>query len=135
MPAKSESEIRVRFSETDPAGIVHFGRYLDYIDVGRNDFYRKYQGRPRRPGDEGVSTVLVQTIVDYKTPARFDEILIIETSLEFVKNTSFGFSFIISKKDSNVIVCHAKASHVCLDVETYKPISVPEAIRKLFDLP
>jgi acyl-CoA thioester hydrolase len=133
MSVKSESEIRVRFLETDPAGILHFAHYGNYIDVGKNDFFRKLQGRPRKPGDEGVSTVLVQTTFDYKVPARFDDLLIVETKLDFVKNTSFGFDFEIHKKESGTVVCRAKAVYVCLSLETNKPTAVPESIRKIFE--
>ena len=131
MVAKSESEVRVRFSETDPAGILHFCHYGNYIDIGKNDFFRKFQGKPRRPGDDNVSTVLVQTTFDYKMPARFDDVLLVETKLDFVKNTSFGFDFEIRKKDSGTVVCRAKAVHVCLSLETNKATEVPESIRKI----
>jgi acyl-CoA thioester hydrolase len=133
MSVKSESEIRVRFLETDPAGILHFAHYGNYIDVGKNDFFRKLQGRPRKPGDDGVSTVLVQTTFEYKTPARFDDVLIVETKLDFVKNTSFGFDFKIHKKESGAVVCHAKAVYVCLSLETNKSTAVPESIRSVFE--
>ena len=133
MSVKSESEIRVRFLETDPAGILHFAHYGNYIDVGKNDFFRKLQGRPRKPGDDGVSTVLVQTTFEYKTPARFDDVLIVETKLDFVKNTSFGFDFEIHKKESGAVVCHAKAVYVCISLETNKSTAVPETIRSVFE--
>lgn len=133
MSTTSESEIRVRFQETDPAGIVHFGHYGNYIDIGKNDYFRKLQGRPRKPGDGGVSTVLVQTTFDYKVPAKFDDVLIVETKLDFVKNTSFGFDFEIRKKEDGSIVCRAKAVYVCLSLETKKPTSVPETIRGVFE--
>lgn len=133
MPVTSESEIRVRFLETDPAGILHFAHYGNYIDVGKNDFFRRLLGRPRKPGDEGVSTVLVQTTFEYKIPARFDDLLIVETKLDFVKNTSFGFDFEIHKKDTDTVVCRAKAVYVCLSLETNRPTAVPESIRKVFE--
>lgn len=133
MTAKSESEIRVRFLETDPAGILHFAHYGNFIDIGKNDFFRKYLGRPRKPGDEGVSTVLVQTTFDYKIPAMFDDVLVVETRGEFVKNTSFGFEFEIRKKDSGAVVCNAKAVYVCLSLETRKSTAVPESIRKIYE--
>lgn len=132
MSAKSESEIRVRFLETDPAGILHFAHYGNFIDVGRADFFRKFQGRPRKPGDDGVSTVLVQTTFDYKIPARFDDMLIVETTLAFVKTTSFGLDFEIRKKETGTVVCKAKAIYVCLSLETNKPTEVPESIRAIF---
>ena len=133
MTARSESGIRVRFSETDPAGILHFAHYGNFIDIGKNDFFRKFLGKPRRPGDDGVSTVLVQTNFDYKIPAMFDDVLIVETSGEFIKNTSFGFDFEIRKKESGTVVCKAKAVYVCLSLETRKPIAVPESIRKIYE--
>jgi acyl-CoA thioester hydrolase len=132
MSATSESEIRVRFLETDPAGILHFAHYGNFIDVGKNDFFRKFLGRPRKPGDDGVSTVLVQTTFDYKIPARFDDVLIVDTKLAFVKNTSFGLDFDISKKETGTVVCQAKAIYVCLSLETNKPTDVPESIRGIF---
>jgi acyl-CoA thioester hydrolase len=132
MSARSECEIRVRFCETDPASIVHIGRYADYIDVGKSEFFRKFQGKPRKPGDGGVSTVLVQTTFEYKSPARFDDVLVVETKLDFVKTKSFGFAFEIRNKDTGAIVCQAKAVHVCVSVETGKAVEVPESIRAIY---
>lgn len=132
MTAKSESEIRVRFIETDPAGILHFAHYGNFIDIGKNDFFRKHLGRPRKPGDDGVSTVLVQTQFDYKARALFDDVLIVETKADFIKNTSFGFGFDIRNKDSGAVLCSAKAVYVCLSLETRKSCAVPESIRQIF---
>lgn len=133
MPAKSESEIRVRFIECDPAGILHFGHYGNFIDIGKNDLYRTCLGKPRKPGDDGVSTVLVKTTFDYMSPARFDDVLIVETKGDFIKNTSFGFDFEIRKKEGGTVVCRAKAVYVCLSLETHKSTPVPDSVRKLFD--
>ena len=133
MPAKSESEIGVRFIECDPAGILHFGHYGNFIDIGMNDQYRACLGKPRKPGDDGVSTVLVKTTFDYVSPARFDDVLIVETKGDFIKNTSFGFDFEIRKKEGGTVVCRAKAVYVCLSLETHKSTPVPDSVRKIFD--
>jgi acyl-CoA thioester hydrolase len=133
MPATSESEIRVRFIESDPAGILHFAHYGNFIDIGKNDFFRKYQGRPRKPGDDGVSTVLVQTSFDYKAIARFDDVMILETTLEFVKNTSFALGFRFRNKETGAVLCTANAIYVSLSLETKKPTEVPASIRSIFE--
>lgn len=133
MPATSESEIRVRFIECDPAQILHFAHYGNFIDIGKNDFFRKYLGRPRKPGDDGVSTVLVQTSFDYKGVARFDDVIILETTLAFVKNTSFGLDFRCRNKETGAVLCTAKAAYVSLSLETKKPTEVPASIRSIFE--
>jgi acyl-CoA thioester hydrolase len=133
MPATSESEIRVRFIECDPAQILHFAHYGNFIDIGKSDFFRKYLGRPRKPGDDGVSTVLVQTTFDYKGVARFDDVMIVETTLDFIKNTSFGFNFRCRNKETGALLCAAKATYVCLSLETKKPTEVPASIRTIFE--
>lgn len=127
-----ETETRVRFSEVDSMGIVHNSYYFVYTDLGRNELWRQVLGFVRKPGDENILTPLVEANFTYKSPARFDDVLIIRTTPAFLKTSSYGFDYEVVHKQTGALVCTCRVVHVCLSKETMRPVEAPASIKKLF---
>lgn len=75
----TRSELRVRFCETDLMGIVHHAEYVRYFEVGRVDWLREagvlYGDWEKR----GIHLPVIDAELQYKRPARFDDVLTLET--------------------------------------------------------
>ena len=72
---------RVRYDECDPMGLVHHSVYLQYFEIGRTELLRASGGRYRDMEDAGLLVVVVRVDCRYKSPARYDDLIKIETRI------------------------------------------------------
>lgn len=84
MTDQHEIEIRVRYSETDAMGFLHHANYLSYFEVGRTELFRAQGGNYRRMEERGLYFVVARVEVRYRRPARYDDLLRLETSISRV---------------------------------------------------
>ncbi|MFN0058718.1 MAG: acyl-CoA thioesterase [Planctomycetota bacterium] len=124
------TEVRVRLPETDAMGIVFHGNYFTFLEVGRVDYLRNLglaEGiRPIRD----FENVVVAAHLDFKSPARLDDPLIIDVRVREIRASSFTFDFRIRHKITNRVTALGYTVHCAIDKE-FKPISVPESFRKI----
>ena len=84
--------IRVRYAETDQFGVVYFGNYFTYFEVSRGEFFRKVVGMSYREAEErGLFFVVAEACCRYLRPARYDDLLRIETRVSKVGRSSMEF--------------------------------------------
>ena len=77
-------QIRVRYSETDAMGLLHHSNYLSYFEVGRTELFRAQGGNYRRLEELGLYFVVAKIEVRYRRPARYDDLLTLETAISRV---------------------------------------------------
>ncbi len=94
-PALSVSthELRVRFGETDLMGIVHHASYLTYFEAGRVEWLRRRGVTYAAWADRGMHLPVVEVGIRYRAPARFDELITIETRLTELRSVSLRFDY------------------------------------------
>ena len=131
MPFRFSTEVRVRLPETDAMGIVFHGAFFTYLEVGRVDYLRNLGlGSGNRP-IQAFDNVVARAACDFRSPARFDDPLVIQVRVAEIKRTSFRFEFLISQKQEARVVATGESVHVAIDSKTFKPIAVPEGFRKV----
>lgn len=97
--------VRVRFGETDLMGIVHHATYLSYFEAGRVEYMHRrgidYVDWTRR----GIHLPVVEANVRYRKMARFDELLVVETSLEALTRVTvrFGYRIFRHREDQELV--------------------------------
>lgn len=74
-------QLRVRYSETDAMGLLHHANYLTYFEIGRTELFRQQGGSYRRLEELGLFFVVVSVNVQFKRPARYDDVLTLVTSI------------------------------------------------------
>src|ERR1700738_3795109 len=79
-------QIRVRYAETDRMGLLHHANYLVYFEQGRTELLRARGLSYKDLEDQGFLLVLVRVQVRYRSPARYDDVLTLRTSV--VRTTS-----------------------------------------------
>ena len=83
-----ETRLRVRYAETDQMGVVYYANYLVWFEVGRAELMRQRGLDYKRMEIEtGCLMAVVDATVRYKAPARYDEELIVETTLTGVRRS------------------------------------------------
>jgi acyl-CoA thioester hydrolase len=127
-PAKSttSTELRVRFCETDQMGVVHHSNYLVFFEVGRVDWLRKRSISYADWTDRGVQTPVASAELHYRAAARFDDLLIIETTLAKLRSVSLDYTYRIRR--GATLIAEGTTRLACVD-QNLKLLRIPEEIR------
>jgi acyl-CoA thioester hydrolase len=76
-----EIELRVRYQECDPMGFLHHAYYFTYFELGRTELLRAAGGNYRQMEEEGSLVVVVKTQCRYRRPARYDDLVRVQTKV------------------------------------------------------
>jgi len=107
------SQIRVRFVETDPMGIVWHGNYIQYFEDGREAFGRHHGISYLDQKDNGFTSPIVKSSSEHKHPLRYGEVATIKTIFVDSRAAKMMFRYEIYN-ESNQIVCTGKTTQVFL---------------------
>lgn len=124
------TEVRVRLSETDAVGIVFFGSFAAYFDVGRMD-YLAHLGLQRLDGpvrDLAPGAVVAHSVA-FHSPARYNDTLIIRVRIAHLGRSSYTFHFFVSDKRTRNPVATGRLTLVWLD-EGFRPVPLPDEFRE-----
>lgn len=122
----STTQLRVRFAETDLMGIVHHSSYLLYFEAGRVEWLRDRGVVYGDWVDKGNHLPVVEAHLEYKSPARFDDVLTIETSLQELRAASFNFTYRVMK--GTTLLALGSTRLACID-DKKGVIRIPEYMR------
>jgi acyl-CoA thioester hydrolase len=120
-----ETEIRVRYAETDKMGIVHHSNYLIWFEAGRSDFCRARGFSYNEMEKDNALMVVAETYCRYKSPAHYDEVLIIRTKLGEMRSRSLRFLYEVVRPEDDTIIAEGETLHVVTD-ENKKVRILPE---------
>jgi acyl-CoA thioester hydrolase len=137
-----ETEIRVRYAETDKMGIVHHSNYLIWFEAGRSDLCRA-RGFSYKEMEEQDNALMVvaESYVRYKSPAFYEDILIIRTQVAEVRSRSIRFIYEIYRESDEALLAEGETLHLVTDVnkkvrlipEIYKERLVAGEVEKVHD--
>jgi len=108
-------ELRVIYGDTDQMGVVYYANYLRYFEAGRNEFIRA-KGLPYRDFEERhrLALPVVEAGVQYKVPARYDDLVAVETFLTEVRRASARFGYRLLRGQELLATGHTL--HACVDL-------------------
>ncbi|MCC9601328.1 acyl-CoA thioesterase [Stieleria sp. JC731] len=96
-------EHRVRYDECDPMGFVHHSVYLQYFEIGRTELLRASGGRYRDMEDEGLLVVVVNVNCRYHRPAKYDDLVQIETRIAKVTAGKIIHEYLVSREGEKLV--------------------------------
>jgi len=123
----NKTEHRVRYADTDHFGVVYYARYLDWFEAGRTEILRCRGITYAELEKKGLFAPVVEIKVNYKKPARYDDIVIVETSVENIGNSSIKFNYKVFNK-KNELLCEAYTVNVFINKEM-KSVRIPDDVR------
>ena len=101
MKPVTETRLRVRYAETDQMGIVYYGNYLTWFEIGRVELCRQLGFEYKRMEIDDDSFIIVaEARCRYKKPARFDDVLLIRTRVTQSQRRTLRFGYEILRQDS-----------------------------------
>jgi acyl-CoA thioester hydrolase len=109
-------EIRVIYGDTDRMGVVYYANYLRFFEAGRNEFIRA-KGLRYLEFEETHRLMLpvVEAAVQYRSPARYDDLISVETSLTEMKRASARFGYRVVRGGELLATGHTV--HACVDLD------------------
>lgn len=122
-------KIRVRYSETDKMGVVHHSQYFNYFEIARIEYLRSRGVNYAILEEEGTYLAVLEARCKYKSPAHFDDVLIIETSPTKLTVAQLDLSYKIHREEDGQLLAEGFTTLVCLN-SNFKPKRIPEVIRK-----
>jgi len=125
-----ETEIRVRYAETDQMGIVHNANYLVWFEVGRSDFCRaRGFSYKEMEAEENALMVVAESYCRYKSPAYYEDVLIVRTKVEEIRSRSLRFIYEIFRPADEALLAEGETLHLVTD-ENKKLRSLPESYKE-----
>ena len=125
------TDIRVRYAETDAMGVLHHAGYLVYFEIGRTEALRADGGSYADVEKSGRFLVVVEAAVKYRSPARYDDLLTLETTVSRVTPAKLEHTYALRRGPT--LIATGRTVLACLDAEG-KVHRVSEALPGLEEL-
>jgi acyl-CoA thioester hydrolase len=124
MAAQFRYYLRVRYSECDAQRVVFNARYADYVDIATTEFLRACCH------DFGfIEYHLVKQTIEWKSPARFDQILELTVSVTYLGSSSFTIVTEFRVAGQEQIISRAETVNVLIDADTMQKTAIPPDLR------
>jgi len=123
------TQIRVRYSETDQMGYCYYGNYAQFLEIGRVEALRNIGFRYKDMEHQGILLPVLDFQIKYISPAKYDDLLTIETTIVAVEGTRIIFDYQI-KNEMDFTIATASTTLVFVAKESMRPMKAPENIVK-----
>ena len=120
--------VRVRYADTDRMGVVYYGNYPQFFEMGRTEFMREKGFVYREFEEQGYHLVVTTLEVKYYNSATYDDLLIVRTRVGDVQSRALTFYYTVMKDEVRVV--EGKTRHVCV-TRDMKPTRFPDALMEV----
>jgi acyl-CoA thioester hydrolase len=124
--------VRVRYSETDQMSVVYHGNYVPYFEMGRVEWLRNKGISYKSLEENGIALPIVSMTINYKKPARYDDLLTIITKFKSQSSVKIEFDCEI-RNENDELLTTAQFLLVFVDINSGKPIAPPKYILEVLD--
>lgn len=122
--------VRVRYSETDQMSVVYHGNYVPYFEMGRVEWLRNKGISYKSLEENGIALPIVSMTINYKKPARYDDLLTVVTKFKSQSSVKIEFDCEI-RNENDELLTTAQFILVFVSINSGKPISPPKYILDL----
>ena len=122
-----DTQLRVRYGETDQMGFVYYGKYAEYFEVGRVELIRSLGLSYKSIEERGIWMPVADFSIKYRQPGRYDDLLTIRTSLQELPRSSFLTSYEVFNEAGDLLVT-GEVRLAFFHAERMVPVRVPDFI-------
>lgn len=123
----NQTTVRTRYAETDQMGVVYYGNYPQYFEVGRVETLRALGITYRNIEEEGIMLPVLKLEIKYLKPALYDDELTIKTFLKEMPSTRITFHHEIYNSKGDLLTT-GLVQLVFVDAATRRPTRCPENV-------
>jgi acyl-CoA thioester hydrolase len=118
-------EIRVRYADTDQMHIVWHGKYFEYFEIGRTELIRSLGLSYAEMEQRGTLLPLIEAHCCFHSPALYDDILNIESSVAEMPRSSLRVDYRIFRSGSEQLLTTGYTTHAFFDIASQRPVRPP----------
>ena len=123
------ARIRVRYGDTDQMGVAYYANYLDWFEVGRNEFLREVGYPYVRMEQEDLRMPVTEASCRYLAPARYDDLLDVMTAIEELGLVQVRFRYRVLRAADDKLLAVGATRHAALGANG-RPRRIPDPIRE-----
>ena len=118
-----QTEVTVRFAETDAQGVAHNAVYLVWFEVARIAYLARYANGYRSIREQGYEALTIESHVRYLKPVRFDDALTIHARCGDIRGARFRYEYAVTCDGE--LVADGWTKHAVVDATTLRPARFP----------
>ncbi|MGD1842411.1 MAG: acyl-CoA thioesterase [Thermonemataceae bacterium] len=126
-----ETQLRVRYAETDQMKYVYYGNYATYYEVARVECLRMLGVSYKSLEEDGIMLPVVESHIKYVKPAVYDDLLTIKVTIEKMPTAKITFDYEIYN-EAGVFLNAGQTILVFIDMLTNRPMRCPEELKNIF---
>lgn len=123
-------EHQVIYGDTDAGQVVYYANYFRWFESGRRELFRRLKINYIALERRGIVTPVVEAHCNYFAPARYDDIVVVETRISEVKEKSIKFDYRILRKSDKKLLAVGYTVNVFVDKEKMKSMKIPDDVRR-----
>jgi len=123
--------LRVRYGECDPQKIVFNARYGDYTDLATTEYQRALWGVI--DGPDALDVRLVRQVTEWRSPARFDDVVAVDVTTRAIGTTSFTLGCELRRWPDGPVLATTETVYVAVDAEAGVKRPVPDGHRRALE--
>jgi len=127
-PPHIDLEFRVRYAETDQMAVVYHAEYLVWCEMGHTEYMRRLGASYASIERSGTLLVVADASIRYHAPARYDDIVRVETTLSDVRSRALTFDYAIFNANDGTRLVTARTMLIALD-RAGRPSPIPADVR------
>lgn len=127
-----QAEQRVLYGDTDAMGVAYYANYLKWFEIGRAELFRRAGSSYRLVEEQGCFLPVYEAYCRYLQPARYDDIIQIETRFSFLGKARLRFDYRLFCKRGGNLLAEGYTVHVCTDSQG-RVLKPPAYLKKLLD--
>ncbi|KPQ29703.1 MAG: acyl-CoA thioester hydrolase, YbgC/YbaW family [Marinobacter excellens HL-55] len=121
---------RVRYGECDAQGVVFNARYADFVDIAVNEYVRTLFGNYQHLLDQDLDIQVVSLTVNWKAPAKFDEVLEARIRAGRLGTTSFTLHLEFYRHGDDRFIADADITYVVIQPSKMAKVAIPDSLRE-----
>jgi acyl-CoA thioester hydrolase len=124
--------LRVRYGDTDQMGFAYYANFLRWFEIGRAEMMRFLGTTYRDIEAQGTWLPVLEARCRYLRPARYDDLVVIETGVTAVGRASVSFGYRIVREADGELLAYGSTEHCFLD-PSGKPMRAPDSLAALLE--
>ncbi|MCY6372019.1 acyl-CoA thioesterase [Clostridium ganghwense] len=128
----NKSKIKVRYVETDKMGIVHHSNYYAWFEVGRGEFITESGMSYKEIEKQGIMLPLVESCCKYIEGAKYEDELIIETSIKEMNGAKIIFNYNVIRESDNKLLAKGSTTHAFVNND-FKIVNVKKKHHNIWE--
>ena len=120
------TEYRVPYADTDQMGVVYYGNYLALFERARNELMRACGYTYKRCEEEGWMLPVTHAEVDYRRPAKYDDLLEVTAWVKLQKGVRLEIACEVRRKGESELLASGYTRHAFVSTATFRPAPPPQ---------